>query len=109
VVQSNSPGAIQQVGVGQVSQSALVDNRQALVQAIDHALASPEVAALSPQQKEGFTDLADALKDEAKKEQPDPGKLRRWGNRLLEFGKELGVKVATDSIAQILTKMFTGG
>ena len=79
VVQSDSPGAILQVGVGHVSQSALIDNRQALVQAIDQALNSAEFKALTPDQQVGFKDIADTLKDETAKETPDGGKLKRCG------------------------------
>jgi len=31
------------------------------------------------------------LFDKAKKGKPDPGKLRRWGNRLVDLGEELGL------------------
>ncbi len=46
--QTNSPGAVQQIGVGDhFSQSAMVQNLQPLVDAINRALASQEFARLS--------------------------------------------------------------
>lgn len=106
--QTNSPGAIQQVGVGDFSQKAFADNHQPLVDAVSKALASPEFAKLEPAQKDGFKDVADALLDEAAKEKPNPGKLKRWGERLAEIGKELGLHVAATEIVHIITSMFSG-
>jgi hypothetical protein len=79
-----------------------------LVDAVNRALASPEFAKLESTQKDGFTDVADALLDEAAKEKPDPGKLKRWGQRLAEIGKELGLHVAATEIVHIITSMFSG-
>jgi hypothetical protein len=71
-----------------------------LIDAVEKALASPEFAKLQPEQKDGFKDVADTLLDEAKKDQPDPGKLNRWGTRL-------GLHVAATEIVHIVGKMFT--
>ena len=106
--QTNSPGAVQQIGVGDFSQSAFVQNHQPLVDAINKALASPEYAKLEPAQKEGFKDVADTLLDEAKKEKPDPGKLKRWGHRLGELATQLGLHVAATEIVHIVSGMFPG-
>jgi hypothetical protein len=67
---------VQQIGVGEFSQSAFVQNHQSLVDAVNKALASPEFAKLEPTQKEGFKDVADTLLDEAKRAKPDPGKSK---------------------------------
>jgi hypothetical protein len=48
------------------------------------------------------------VKDEVAKSQPDAGKLKRWGGRLVEVGKDLGMKVATAEIVHMLAKMFGG-
>jgi hypothetical protein len=61
----------------------LVENYQLLVDAVNKALASPEYQKLEPAQKDALKDVADTLLDEDKKGKPDPGKLRRWGNRLV--------------------------
>lgn len=106
--QTNSPGAIQQLGTGTFSQTAMVQNYAPLVQAIDEAISSPEFAALTPQQKEAFVDIADTFKDEAAKPAPDVGKLQRWGKRLLNVASDLGMKVATSTIAQVLARIFVG-
>jgi hypothetical protein len=63
--QTNSPGAVQQVGVGEFSQSAFVQNHQPLVDAVNKALASPEFAKPESAQKEGFKDVADTLPEDA--------------------------------------------
>jgi hypothetical protein len=78
--QNNSPGAVQQIGVGdKFSQQAFARNHQPLIDAITKALASPEFTNLQPEQKDGFKDVADTLLDEAKKDHPDPGKLSAGG------------------------------
>src|SRR5258706_9983831 len=57
--QNNSPGAVQQIGVGdKFSQQAFVQNHQPLIDAVEKALASPEFAKLQPEQKDGFKDVA---------------------------------------------------
>jgi hypothetical protein len=104
--QTNSPGAVQQVGVGDFSQKALVQNYQPLVDAINKALASPEFAKLEPRQRDGFEDVADTLLDEARKKTPHPGKLKRWGTRLGELALQLGMKVAGDEIIHVIGKIF---
>jgi hypothetical protein len=105
--QTNSPGGIQQVGIGDnFSQQAFAQNRQELVNAIERALASDEFAQLSPDRKEAFSDTALVVKEEAAEAQPDVGKLKRWGRRLVDLGKDLGMKVATAEIVHLLAKMF---
>ena len=46
------------------------------------------------------------VKEEAAKAQPDVGKLKRWCRRLVDLGKDLGMKVATAEIVHLLAKMF---
>ncbi|GGI23829.1 hypothetical protein [Bradyrhizobium guangdongense] len=105
--QTNSPGAIQQVGIGDIfSQTAFTQNHNELAATIDRALVSQEFAQLSPEQKEAFSDTAAVVKEEAVKAEPDVGKLKRWGRRLVDLGKDLGMKVATAEIAHLLAKMF---
>ncbi|WP_315718130.1 MULTISPECIES: hypothetical protein [unclassified Bradyrhizobium] len=107
--QTNSPGAIQQVGVGDnFSQQAFAQNHQELVLAIEKALASQEFAELQQDQKEAYSDTALVVKEEAAKAQPDAGKLKRWGRRLVDLGRDLGMKVATAEIVNLLAKMFGG-
>jgi uncharacterized protein YejL (UPF0352 family) len=104
--QTGSPGAVQQIGVGDFSQKAFVENHQLLVDAINKALASSEFAKLLPQHKDGFKDIADTLLEEAKKPTPDPGKLKRWGSRLGELSVQLGLEVAASEIVELIGQMF---
>ncbi|MBR1288663.1 hypothetical protein [Bradyrhizobium ottawaense] len=106
--QTNSPGAVQQIGVGDFSQKAFVQNHQPLIDAINKALASPEYQSLRPDQKDALKDVADTLLEEAKKEKPDPGKLKRWGHRLADLGKDLGLHVLATEIVHIMGGMFSG-
>lgn len=105
--QTNSPGALQQVGIGDnFSQTAFAQNHNELVAAIDRSLDSHEFTQLTPEQKEAFSDTAAVVKEEAIKGVPDIGKLKRWGRRLVDLGKDLGMKVATGEIVHLLAKMF---
>lgn len=104
--QSNSPGAVQQVGVGEFSQQAFVRHHQQLVSAIEKALASPEFQSLKQPEKDGIQDVAEALKDEAAKTNPDPGKLKRWSNRFLAMAKEVGMRVAVSEVGQAMAHIF---
>lgn len=108
VVNSNSPGAIQQVGIGNFSQSAFIHNNAELISAIDQALASQEFKALDGDKQASLTDVAEVLKAEASKMNPDPGKLKRWGDRFIEMCRDVGIKVVGTAIAQVLVKMFGG-
>jgi hypothetical protein len=104
--QSNSPGAVAQVGSGTFSQSAFTQQQHQLIEAIDQALNSPEFAALNPEQQQGFRDIADVVKAEASSENPDAGKLQRWGKTLVTFATDVGLKLASSTIAQVLVKIF---
>jgi hypothetical protein len=105
--QNNSPGAVQQIGVGdKFSQQAFVQNHQPLIDAIEKALASSEFAKLQPEQKDGFKDVADTLLEEAAKPTPDAGKIRRWGTRLSEIALQVGMRVASEEIIHVIGKIF---
>jgi hypothetical protein len=105
--QTNSPGAVQQVG-SNFNQSAFNQNHQSLVQEIDNALASPQFAALKPEDQLEVRDLADAVKLEAEKGAPDGGKLKRWGDKLVKVSEDVGLKVVSGTIAGLLLKIYTG-
>jgi hypothetical protein len=107
VNQSNSPGAVAQVGAGTFSQSAFTQQQQQLILAIEQVLNSPEFAALNSEQQQGFRDIADVVKAEASSANPDTGKLQRWGKTLVTFATDVGLKLASSTIAQILVKIFT--
>lgn len=105
--QSNSPGAVAQVGAGTFSQSAFVQQQHQLIEAIDQAINSPEFAVLNPEQQQGFRDIADVVKTEASSGKPDTGKLQRWGKTLVSYATDVGMRVASSTIAQVLVKIFT--
>lgn len=104
--QTNSPGAIQQVGVGKFSQTAFNEHHSPLVAAIDAALASDEFKALESQSQQAFKDIAEVVREEAVKPNPDSGKLQRWSTRLLEFAQKAGMRVAESTLVQVLVKIF---
>jgi hypothetical protein len=107
--QRNSPGAFQQVGIGNnFSQSAFTKDHQELIIAIDRALSSADFAGLKPPQKEAFSDTAAVVKDEAAKQEPDVGKLKRWGGRLVDLSKDLGMNFAANEIVALLGSIFGG-
>lgn len=104
--QTNSPGAIQQVGIDS-HQSATV-NYHSLVHAIDSIVASEEYRLLTPAQKTEFDDHADIIRAETLKADPDAGKLQRWGNKLQFLAQDFAMKVATSTLATVLSKLFVG-
>jgi hypothetical protein len=107
IVQNNSPGAVQQIG-SNFNQSAFNQNHQSLVHAIDQALASSEFAGLGSEAQMEVRDLADIVKLEAEKAEPDAGKLKRWGEKLVKVSGDVGLKVVSSTIAALLVKMYTG-
>jgi hypothetical protein len=105
---SNSPGAVQQAGIGDFSQSAIIQNSGNLIKAIDAFLATPEFQKLDPEKRNAVADVAEALKNEAAKTQPDPGRLHRWGLRLSALTKEFGLHMAATTVWHALGAMFSG-
>jgi hypothetical protein len=104
--QTNSPSAVQQVGFGHSSQTANTQHYQQLTVAIDAALKSHAFDALAQKDKEAFQDIAIILKEEASKPQPDDAKLKRWGERIVSLGQEIGLRVASAAILDILKGIF---
>jgi hypothetical protein len=68
----------------------------------------PRVCGASTGGERRLSGHADTLKDEAAKQMPDAGKLKRWGSRLVELGRELGIRVATSEITTVLHNIFGG-
>jgi hypothetical protein len=66
-------------------------------------------AGLKPAEQEGVRDIADIVKAEAEKPEPDVGKLKRWGGRLVDLTADVGLKVVSGTIAGLLLKMYGGG
>jgi hypothetical protein len=106
--QTNSPGAVQQVGSDNFSQTAFAQQHQTLISTIDTALASPEFQTLDVEMQDEFRDVADFVKLEAAKDTPDQGKLKRWGGKLVTLAEDAGMQTVAGSIGAILTKIFVG-
>ena len=106
--QTNSPGAVQQVGSGNFSQTAFTQQHQTLISEIDTALASQEFKSLDIEKQDEFRDIADFVKAEAAKDTPDQGKLKRLGAKLVELAKDTGMQTIAGSIGAILAKVFVG-
>jgi hypothetical protein len=103
----NSHGGVQQAGVGDFSQTAFTDQSNNLIRAIDGLLASAEFQNLDEDKQEAVADVANALKQEAIKNDPDPGRLRRWGLRLSALTKEFGLHVAAAGVWHALGLIFS--
>lgn len=104
--QQNSPGAVQQLGIGSNRQTATVENYRSIIDAVDSIINSGEYHALPDDKKLAFKDVADVLKDEASKSSPDTGKLKRWAAKLRDTAQDLGMKVATSALATLIASMF---
>lgn len=97
-----SPGGIQQSGTHNVqSASSAVEVGKALA-AIDGFLSSPEVQALSEDDRTSLADVADALRAELQKPTVEKAKARRWAQRLVGLAGQLGLNVAASALATIL-------
>ena len=105
--QTNSPGAIQQVAVAS-NQNAQIQNFHQIVRVVEEIIQSDEFKALTPKGQIDFKDVAEVVKEEAGKGTPDVGKLRRWLDKLQGVASELGMKVTTSTIAQLISKYILG-
>lgn len=105
----NSPGAVQQAGIGDgFSQTALIDQSNNLVRAIDHLLTSAEFQKLDQEKQDEIADVAHSLKQEATSDNPDPGRLKRWGVKLSGLTKAFGLHVAAAGVWHALGAIFSG-
>jgi hypothetical protein len=86
----------------------MVQNYAPLLEAIETATQHADFKALTPEQQVAFVDIADTLKEECAKAQPDAGKVKRWSTRLLEFSSNVGMTAGTAAIGQVLAKIFVG-
>ena len=57
-----------------------------------------------PEQQQGFRDIVDVVKAEASSANPDTGKLQRWGKTLVSFASDVGLKLASSTIAHAFDK-----
>ncbi|MFD0985902.1 hypothetical protein [Methyloligella solikamskensis] len=102
----NSPGAIQQGGVGQFSQHVSQTDLDAFLDALDTFEKAPTVQALNDAERASILDVVETLRDETKKEPKDPARLKRWLDRFTEIATDFGVQVAAGSVVTLGAKMF---
>ncbi len=99
---TNSPGAVLQSGTGNVQAALTSVESNDIRSALTQFMASKEVQALTGENKQSLSDVAEVISDELDKQQPDASKLRRWGKRLIDVAERIGVGVATSGLARIL-------
>jgi hypothetical protein len=104
----NSPGGVQQAGVGEFSQTAFTNQSNNLIRAIDGLLASAEFQNLDQDKRDAVADVANSLKQEAASKDPDPGRLKRWGLVLSALTKDFGLHVAAAGVWHALGMIFSG-
>jgi hypothetical protein len=102
--QTNSPGAVQQVGFDNASLQASVQNTTQLVEALRQFVDSDAVAALEPEKRVAVRDVAETMMDEAQKPKPDASKLKRWYERLVGIVVETSVRTETSQLLAAISK-----
>jgi hypothetical protein len=100
---TNSPGAVLQSGVSNVQNAtAATFAADAVRSALTQLLNSQEVQSLPPDDKQSFVDVAEVLRDELDKPQPDKSKILRWGGRLIGMAQQLGIAVVASGLSHVL-------
>ena len=102
---SNSPGAVQQSGIGHLTQSVNQQQFDQLLEAIEALRSSAAVASLPPAQQEAIADVAEAVQAEAIKPKPDRSRIVRWGKRLLGLATEFGIHTAAHTLGAVLASL----
>jgi hypothetical protein len=99
---TNSPGAVLQSGVGNVQHARATVTSGDVRSALAQFLKSKEVQGLAPEDKQNVADVADVLGTELNKQEPDAGKIGRWGKRLIDVAERLGIGVAASGLSHVL-------
>jgi hypothetical protein len=102
---TNSPGAVQQTGVGTLTQTVSEQTFAPLLGTVEAMLRSPEVAALGDEKRQALVDTAEVVRREAQNSQPEPSKVKRWSERLIGLAREFGLNVAADAVLEALKKV----
>jgi hypothetical protein len=101
---TNSPGAVAQGGIGNVQHARISATSGDIRSALAQFLNSEEVQGLAPDDKQSVADVAEVLGSELDKQQPDVGKIGRWGKRLVDIAERLGIAIAASG----LSRLFVG-
>jgi hypothetical protein len=99
---TNSPGAVQQSGVGNVQQTVTSGTTNNIQSALAQFMNSTDVQGLTAENKQSVADVAEVLASELKKPQPDASKIARWGRRLIDIAERLGIGVVASGLSHTL-------
>ena len=83
-------------------QNAHISATNDIRSALTDFLKSPEIQALPTGERQSIADVADVMITELDKQEPDRGKLARWGRRLLDIAERMGVGVAASGLSHLL-------
>ncbi len=101
-IMNQSPGAIQQGGVGNVAQTDTSALLLRLVEELKKIENLPELEQIDSESKVEILDIVEAVSDEASKQSSDLGKLQRWGGRLIGKLEEFGMSATASAIGSII-------
>jgi len=101
-IMTESPGGVQQGGVGQVTQSVSTQLPDTLIKTLDEIMGTSEFKALEPNKQDELRDMAETVRDEVSKSSPDEGKIARWSKRICSKLKEFGLAASASAIGSIL-------
>jgi hypothetical protein len=91
-----------------VIQNAVGDNnrqsveQRSLLDALDKLLGSQEFKNLTEQNRLAIQDMVDVLRSEVTKQDAEQDKVGRWGSRLIELLKQVGLHTAAHTITHLL-------
>jgi hypothetical protein len=93
--QVGAPGSVQR-------QVVVVAKLPTLIRTIEEIQDSPEFVGLGNDMRNSLNEAADDLKEEARSGEPNPDRLRKWGQRFLDRLKTAGLYVAEEAFKAVL-------
>jgi hypothetical protein len=96
---TNSPGAVQQAGIRNTQNVVTIENAEALREALNALLASPDYQGLAPEQKDRLGDVAISMQDELAKASPRADRLKSLGLELINLATQFGIGVAAGGVS----------
>ena len=97
---TDSKNVVVQNAVGEHNRQSA--EQQSLLAELDKLVGSQEFKELTEQNREAIQDMVDVLRDEVTKTDAKPDKVGRWGGRLVELLKQVGLRVAATAIGHYL-------
>jgi hypothetical protein len=98
----NIHGGVQQFAGAGAHQSVVISALPDLLKQIDQIMQHPEIASLSREDRQVIEELADDIKDEASRPQPDGARIEQWGTRMLRRLARGGAAVTTEVLRAAL-------